>query len=109
MIHPPTCSCGVHSDHKVARRLTADGKTVVLWSDGQVTGAFNAIRGIGRARTRTARRLNLRAGWLVFADVELYDFDEVPGLVRAARQGVRQYNATEDSARAFMRQRVKRR
>lgn len=41
-------------------------------------------------------------------DAELYDAEEIPRLVRLARKGVRQYNATEDSARDFMRRGVKR-
>jgi hypothetical protein len=80
------CSCGDRRAHVIARRSTADGKHVALWSDGSLTWALGvAVRGSANPRTPEARQRALAAGWLVLGDVELYDADEVSGLVRAAR------------------------
>lgn len=82
------CTCGETQVHHVARRLTADGFRVALWSDGAVTGALNnALPSVPVARptTREAWEREIAAGWL-FADfVELYDLDETPALHKAAR------------------------
>lgn len=82
------CTCGESEVHHVARRLTADGYRVALWSDGAVTGALNnALPGVPVARptTREAWAREIAAGWL-FADfVELYDLAETPALHKAAR------------------------
>lgn len=102
------CTCGVATDHLVATRRTADGKSVQLWSDGQVTwGLGYGMRGVGRARYYSVRQRNLQAGWIVIGDVELYDAAEVPALVRAARKGMLQPGATIASARDFMRRALK--
>ena len=70
----------------IARRSTADGKHVLLWSDGSLTWALgHAIKGSAFPRTREQSERALRAGWLLLGDVELYDSNEIPTLVKAAR------------------------
>lgn len=84
------CSCGGCEAHLMAVRRTFDGKEVQLWSDGVVTwGMGYGIEGIGRARSCSGRRLDVRAAWTVAAKVELYDAVEVPALVRLARRETR--------------------
>lgn len=80
------CTCGNHEDHIIARRMTADGKSVLLWADGSLTWALgHAIRGSAHPRTDAQRAMALRAGRLVLGDVCLYDGNEVSDLVAAAR------------------------
>lgn len=80
------CMCGETKDHIIARRSTADGKHVALWSTGELTWALGfLVRGSARPRTDEQRERALAAGWRVMAEVELYDADEVSALVRAAR------------------------
>jgi len=78
------CSCGHAGTHAIARRTTADGISVKLWSDGAVTSGLNmeVIRG---ARSPRTTQYAVAGGWLAFGDVELYDHAEVAALVRAAR------------------------
>lgn len=86
-----TCSCGTHENHEVARRTTLDGKRVVLWSDGLVTGAMGwGIKGVGAARTAYETSKNIEAGWLAFDEIDLYEYTDVGRLVRSARAAVRQ-------------------
>lgn len=74
----------------IARRRSADDKIVALWSDGAITGGLGLyIKGSPCARTEDARVEALTAGWLVMGDVCLYDFDEVPDLIAAARKVAR--------------------
>ena len=41
------CTCGTTDTHEIARRQTADGIGVVLWSDGAITGRLGvALHGI---------------------------------------------------------------
>jgi hypothetical protein len=73
---------------QVARRTTADGVGVVLWSDGAVSGRLGCkLPGVPVAAPRTdeGRRLALAAGWLFMGEVEIYDLDETPALYSACR------------------------
>lgn len=80
------CSCGETKAHTIGRRLTADGKSVLLWSDGSLTWALGyAIKGSAFPRTADQRRRALVAGWLVIGEVCLRNADEVSDLVKAAR------------------------
>ncbi len=84
MIEP--CSCGNAADHVVARRSTADGKSVLLWSDGSLTWAHGyVIKGSANPRSAAGRELALKAGWLIAGEVCLHDADDVPDLIAAAR------------------------
>lgn len=73
----------------LARRKTADGRSVKLWSDGQVTWAFSAIRGIGRAIEPWAQEADLKAGWAAIDLVSLCDAAEIPALIKEARKAFR--------------------
>lgn len=87
----PICSCGCSAAHKIARRQTADGIRLDLWSDGGVTSGMGfSVRGIGVARSNFEMELNVKAGWLAFAEIELYDSGEVSRLIQSARRAVRQ-------------------
>lgn len=80
------CSCGQADVHVIARRKTADGKSVQLWRDGGVTGALGfRLPGVPmkRARNAESRALNLRAGWLLLGEVCLWDLSEIGELYGA--------------------------
>src|SRR4051812_35894631 len=87
------CSCGEPScgdrAHVMAKRKTADGIIIKLWSDGAITAGLNTyvIRG---ARSARAVRLAVAAGWLVVGEVCLYDYAEVRKLCVSARRAVEQ-------------------
>ncbi len=86
------CTCGNETDHEIARRETADGVTVYLWSDGAVTGRMGfALRGVTLVRPKTAEaiRRERAAGWMLMGDVCLYDLDEVGALYDACRWAAR--------------------
>ena len=101
---PGACTCGLTEDHIIATRKTADDRIVHLWNDGQVTFALGVyLRGIGRSRSASGRRLDLRAGWIVLGEVESYDAEELPALVRAAQRAVRLPGANSESALAQIR------
>ena len=86
----------------IARRQSADDKTVALWSDGAITGGLGIyIKGSPCARTEAACIEALAAGWLVMGDVCLYDFDEVPSLIAAARKIARAGGDPGDMRRAL--------
>jgi hypothetical protein len=88
---------------EIARRSTADGKHVCLWSDGALTWALGyTIKGSAQPRTSAARDQALRAGWLVLGDVCLYDASEVTALIKAAR-----WAAARDGLPGTMRRRFK--
>ena len=74
--------------YAIAKRKTADDRTVVLWSTGAVTGALGfPLAGVPVARPKTADALarELTAGWLMMGEVELYDGDELGTLHEACR------------------------
>lgn len=84
----PTCSCGDARPHEIARRRTADDATVVLWSDGAVTGRLGyALPGVPIARPKTAEAIerSLRAGWMLADEVCLYEANEIAALYDACR------------------------
>jgi len=91
-----TCSCGGDScgpnAHVMARRLTADGIMVQVWSDGAVTCGLGTyiIRGVRSGRNAFALGAAVEAAWLVAGEVSLYDHAELRGLCVAARQAVGQ-------------------
>lgn len=74
----------------LARRQTADGKTVLLWPDGQITYALGyAIRGVGRARKPWAREADLAAGWAFMDWAEVFDACEIGTAIKAIRAAFR--------------------
>lgn len=87
---------------KIARRSTADGKHVCLWSDGSLTWALGAsIKGAWFSPKPERRDVALRAGWLVLGEVEIYDESEVSALCGAAR-----WSAERDGMPGTMRARM---
>lgn len=77
------CTCGNNEDHIIARRQTADGKTVFGWSDGDITfGMGRYPQGIGKTRDARVRDR-------VLDQVSLVDASEVAGLIRQVRAEVR--------------------
>ncbi len=92
-MYRPFCSCGCKETHEIARRRTADEKTVIAWSDGDVTwGMGLGIRGIGGGKSAYARGRNVKAAWALMGLVELLDSSEIPRAARAARKAVRNPN-----------------
>lgn len=82
-----TCTCGKTDDHVVARRMSADGVHLELWSTGEITGRLGLYPpGLGRARSHS----RFRAAALAWDDVCLYDWAEIGALVKAARKALEQ-------------------
>jgi hypothetical protein len=89
-------------DTVLARRKTADGKIVALWSDGSLSWALgNVIKGSPNARTAAQVKEALAAGWLVLGEVELYDADEVSRLIAVARKAAQRGGDPGDVRKAF--------
>ena len=106
----PLCSCGCTGAHRIARRETADGIRLDLWSDGTVNSGMGfAVPGVGAARSDYEAELDVAAGWLAFAEVALYDAAEVSRLVRCARRAMRQRSEhpREAMQRYFRGQRIR--
>ncbi len=91
------------ADEVIARRKTADDKAIALWSDGSLTwgGIGRTIAGSPHARTPAAKTDALKAGWLVIGDVELYESDEVPALIKVARKVAAKGGSPGDLRREF--------
>jgi hypothetical protein len=65
-------------DDVVARRKTYDGKTVKFWGDGAMTSGMGGyVRG---------GRLPQSMIGIVAGEVELYDWDELPCLIKVAKR-----------------------
>lgn len=63
----------------IARRKTSDGKLVLLWSDGSISGAMSyQIKGVPMTK-------DTQVGWLFVSEVELYSYAELPALYKAAK------------------------
>lgn len=71
----------------LTRRKTSDGISIQLWTDGTLTAGLGVvIKGSPNARTPDQVKAALAIGRLVMGDVELYERDEVPTLIAAARK-----------------------
>lgn len=71
------CSCGDATPHVVARRKTSDGKSVLGWSDGELTFSFGwRIRG---------GRVGVDRMWRELENVCLYTVDELRARLAAER------------------------
>ncbi len=91
------CSCGNPSPHPIARRVTADGVHIDIWSDGMVTDASviaGYLPGVGRKRLPAARL------WAFAGEVCLYTVPELPGLVTTHQQVAKRQAAIEASRAA---------
>ena len=88
------CSCGNPSPHPIARRATADGVHIDIWSDGMVTDASviaGYLPGVGRKRLPAARL------WAFAGEVTLYTVAELPGLVTEHQRAEKRQAAIEAS------------
>ena len=84
------CSCGNDDRHVVGKRITGDGKRILLWSDGIVTTRLGlAPCGIGVPRWRHIRAQAVAANWLI--DFGLYDWHELPVVIREHRTALRRH------------------
>lgn len=87
-----TCTCGEAHPHVAARRVTADGAHVEVWSDGAVTAPLGlGFDGIPVARPKTAAAVERQrcVGWMFAAWASVFDRDELPKWYRACRDAVR--------------------
>ena len=62
----------------VATRMTFDGVTVFLHSDGRLSDKFNFIKG---------GKLPVESMWRVIADLAVYTHAELPALIAEVRSG----------------------
>lgn len=75
--HQHICSCGEPSDHIIMRRRSADNVSVVAWSSGEV-GSRMQLQHRGRLAPEVVSA--------IMGEVEIFDFRELPALIRAARE-----------------------
>lgn len=80
-----SCSCGCTEPHKIANRLTADGKTVTVWSDGSLTYALGLyIPKLGKSRDP----LRVEAVRLIVDNIGLLDFAELAVTVKRVQSAL---------------------
>jgi len=81
------CSCGNSAIHKIARRHTADGYPVDIFSDGTIRAGFwFGLRGLGTPRSKFAKERRAKAVLLMADTFELYDLEEIPALIKVAEK-----------------------
>jgi hypothetical protein len=88
------CSCGNHDAHPIARKTTADGVHVDIWSDGMVTDASviaGYLPGVGRKRLPAARL------WAFADEVWLYHVADLASLVTEHQRAEKRQAAIEAS------------
>lgn len=75
----------------IARGETSDGMAVLLWSDGDLTGALGVrIKGAWRkGRSEAQRAERVRAGFVLMGELCLFDRSELPALIEASRWAAR--------------------
>lgn len=79
------CPCGDHGTHVVARRRTADGIGIALWSNATITGFFgHALKGLPTRSAPSDASARRDAMWLFAGEVGLYDLEECAVLYKAA-------------------------
>jgi hypothetical protein len=94
------CTCGKTEVHPIARRRSADGYSVVIWSDGGISGHLGLNTIVRPSRGEWATQRALDAAWLFAGECELYEWDELKRLARVARDAVKKRPAT---AREYVR------
>jgi hypothetical protein len=97
------CSCGCTEAHIIARRTTADGIRVEVWSDGTISQRGFFIRGLGTPRSAWAVRARTRAARLMLDELELYDVGELPRLIKIAARTFAHTYSSEDTRRGHVR------
>lgn len=101
---PATCTCEIAAAHIIARRQTADGIGVVVWSDGAITGRLgSALSGVPVVRPRSADAVatSRAVGWMFADEVCLYDADEAGALLDACRWAVTRGLSVTGARRRF--------
>jgi len=97
------CSCGCVEAHVIARRLTADGAHVEVWSDGTITRRGFFLRGLGEPRSAYAISARARGARLVLDDLSLYDLAEIPTLIKIAASTYAHTYSSDDTRRGHVR------
>ena len=93
----------------LARRDTADGRRVRLWTDGSITLAVPGdpyIAGLGMPRSTYGKKVRIAAVKLIVGDISLYDLDELPTAVRIAEKTFAHDWKTDDDQRIYVRRAV---
>ena len=88
----------------IAVRTTADGQTVKLWRNGELTGGLGfALPGVPMAcpRSEEGRARALSAGWLFMGEVELYEVEELGRLYECAKRVAKRDGTPGDLRRIF--------
>lgn len=84
------CSCNNPESHIIARRQTADGVTVCLWSDGLVSFLLGRyLPGVRPSRGGWQQDADLTAGWALMGEVCCLDAAEVAPAFQALRRECR--------------------
>jgi hypothetical protein len=88
------CTCGNTEPHPIARKTTADGVKVHVWSDGMVTDASiiaGYLAGVGRRKVPVARL------WAFAGEVCVFDASELGSLVAEHRRAAKRQAAIDAS------------
>lgn len=94
------CSCGCREAHVIAKRETADGVRVEIWSDGDITRRGFALPGVGQGRSNWSRRAFAQAARDLCDDIALFTIAELPAALKAARkENLRGCNWSSDADR----------
>lgn len=100
------CSCGCTAPHPIATRETADGRRVLVLSDGAIIDGPSkfspVLRGLGAPRSRYARELRARAVRLLLDSFDVLDHAEIAKAIKLAERGFRMRFVDERSHRAFV-------
>lgn len=89
------CSCGDHAPHRIARRTTADGILIVVWSDGWLTDRM----GLRLAKLRVKYDFDRDSLWALAGLIGFFDLAELRPLVLEWKRARRQVGATDETAR----------
>lgn len=87
----------------MARRLTADGVSIDVWSDGTLTTRWAYVSGLGTLRSRYTQLRRERAVRLISGDLSLYDLAELSRAVKLAESTLRNEWSSDDARRAWVR------
>lgn len=97
------CSCGCVEEHVIARRCTADGVRIEVWSDGTITQRGIFIRGLGEPRSAYAVSARARGARIMLDDLGVYDLAELPELIKIAASTYAHTYSTDDTRRGHVR------
>jgi hypothetical protein len=90
------CSCGELAPHPLARKTTADGVAVELWSDGWLTSRL----GTQVAKLRVKYDFDTASVWAVADVVSMLDWVELRPFVASFKRARRKVGATDATAKA---------